>query len=193
MVYFFSGTKCWVLTLILRGQKLCLLEWTTGFLKFISMFSHLRLVFSLKIWQFDSEALEEAVKLSYTHDTLKTKTVFPTGDFFFPFEISGISKSFLRAVSLPWLQHSGHSQELCWLLQVLWRLCFSENIFDGLYFARWFGDFVLSKSCENSIVCWKPGTLSQDQQNEREREQRSTIIHKLDVGIIFTFLSADIL
>ena len=46
------------------------------------MFSHLRLVFSLKIWQFDSEALEEAVKLSYTHDTLKTKTVFPTGDFF---------------------------------------------------------------------------------------------------------------
>ena len=51
---------------------------------------------------------------------------------------------------------------------------------------------MLSKSCENSIVCWKPGTLSQDQQNEREREQRSTIIHKLDVGIIFTFLSADI-
>ena len=45
--------------------------------------SHLRLVFSLKIWQFDSEALEEAVKLSYTHDTLKTKTVFPTGDFFY--------------------------------------------------------------------------------------------------------------
>ena len=36
--------------------------------------------FSLKIWKFDSEALEEAVKLSYTHDTLKTKTVFPTGD-----------------------------------------------------------------------------------------------------------------
>ena len=71
-----------MLTLILKGQKLCLLEWTTGFLKFISMFSHLRLVFSLKIWQFDSEALEEAVKLSYTHDTLKTKTVFPTGNSF---------------------------------------------------------------------------------------------------------------
>ena len=34
---------------------------------------------SLKIWKFDSEALEEAVKLSYTHDTLKSKTVFPTG------------------------------------------------------------------------------------------------------------------
>ena len=62
--------------------------------------SHLRLVFSLKIWQFDSEALEEAVKLSYTHDTLKTKTVFPTGDFYFLGHFRHF-KSFLRALSLP--------------------------------------------------------------------------------------------
>jgi len=100
---------------------------------------------SLKIWQFDSEALEEAVKLSYTHDTLKTKTVFPTELCHFPdFSTRDIHRNYV---------------DCC----------------------RWFGDFVLSKSCENSIVCWKPGTLSQDQQNEREREQRSTIIHKLDI------------
>jgi len=97
---------------------------------------------SLKIWKFDSEALEEAVKLSYTHDTLKSKTVFPTELCHFPdFSTRDIHRNYV---------------DCC----------------------RWFGDFVLSKSCENSIVCWKPGTLDQ---SEREKEQRTTIIHKLDI------------
>ena len=40
---------------------------------------------------------------------------------------------------------------------------------------------MLSKSCENSIVCWKSGSLDQ---SEKEKEQRTTIIHKLDVSIM---------
>ena len=67
---------------------------------------------------------------------------------------------------------------MCWTDKEMWINAVDPAL---ILIFRWFGDFVLSKSCENSIVCWKSGSLDQ---SEKEKEQRTTIIHKLDVSII---------
>ena len=97
---------------------------------------------SLKIWRFDTEELQDAIDLSYSHDTVKTKEAFPTELCHFPdFSTRDIHRNYV---------------DCC----------------------RWFGNFVLSKSCENQIVCWKPGSLDD---TDKLTENKSTIIHKLDV------------
>ncbi|XP_036327933.1 polycomb protein esc-like [Rhagoletis pomonella] len=45
---------------------------------------------------------------------------------------------------------------------------------------QWFGDYVLSKSCENSIICWKPGQLHQSLSSLKPNDPSCTIIAEFD-------------
>lgn len=46
---------------------------------------------------------------------------------------------------------------------------------------HWFGDFVVSKSCENSIVCWKPGRLGSNLiKKKANNSDPVTVIHRFD-------------
>ena len=49
---------------------------------------------------------------------------------------------------------------------------------------RWFGNFVFSKSCENAIVCWKPGKLDDENDIKLHKsypsEASSTLIHRFE-------------
>lgn len=44
---------------------------------------------------------------------------------------------------------------------------------------QWFGDFIFSKSCENSIVCWKPGKLSAHRHDVKPQDS-TTVLHHFD-------------
>jgi len=100
---------------------------------------------SLKVWKFDTDAINQAIELSNTFDTVKCKKTFPTELCHFPdFSTRDIHRNYV---------------DCC----------------------RWFGDFILSKSCENSIICWKPGPLdSQVTEGDKLGENKTTVIHKLD-------------
>ena len=122
------------------------------------------------MWRCDTESIQAAIKLSYrftfpftivlsnfhsliqilchhrqpiknsnpSHNLTKSRKVFPTELCHFP-DLS------TRDIHRWWKNSSK------WF-----NVKFLRNYVDC---CRWFGDFVLSKSCENTIVCWKPGQV----------------------------------
>lgn len=51
---------------------------------------------------------------------------------------------------------------------------------------RWLGDFILSKSCENAIICWKPGSINTPLEEVRPNESQVTVLYS------FEYTSCDI-
>jgi polycomb protein EED len=45
---------------------------------------------------------------------------------------------------------------------------------------RWFGKFILSKSCENRIVCWKPGKVSDFDYQLKSTDSTISVLYQLD-------------
>ena len=127
---------------------------------------------SLKLWNFKTENLRKAIALSYTHNSIKTKKPFPTELCHFPdFSTRDIHRYllWLRFIVLLLAVHKSIH-----MLVLNWRVF--RNYVDC---CRWFGDFVLSKSCENTIVCWKPGGDLRSNET-KVGESKVTILHKLD-------------
>ena len=114
---------------------------------------------SLKIWRLDTNAIEKAIADSYTFQSTPVSAT-PT-------------------------KNGGKGEEnTCRPFPTVLENfpVFNTREIHSNYVdcVNWFGDFVLSKSCENSIVCWKPGLLGSNITKKKGKDKNknpATVIH----------------
>lgn len=116
---------------------------------------------SLKLWRLDKDSMNEAVKQSYQWNASRSLRPFDSLKEHFPdFSTRDIHR---------------YNKRHNFMVNSIKRHIVYRNYVDCV---RWFGDFVLSKSCENCIVCWKPGRLEDEEL--RPGDTSSTVIHRFE-------------
>ena len=126
------------------------------------------------MWRCDTESIQAAIKLSYRFTFPFTLTIV-----YLRFPLAQFDTNTLPSSPTNKNATSSHNltksrkvfpTELCHFPDLstrdIHRWCENSSKWFNVKIlrnyvdcCRWFGDFVLSKSCENTIVCWKPGQV----------------------------------
>lgn len=115
---------------------------------------------SLKLWRLDKDSMNEAIKQSYSWQANRSVRPFDSLKEHFPdFSTRDIHRLFFFTL----------------ITRLILNKLGFRNYVDCV---KWFGDFVFSKSCENCIICWKPGRLQDT--TLRQGETSSTVIHRFE-------------
>ncbi|UYV71372.1 EED [Cordylochernes scorpioides] len=127
---------------------------------------------SLKIWQLDSDKIQNAIKSSYNPKT-NNKILILVGHQVWLLQAIPYSEA-----TFPQVHYKRHSPELCGLCPMVGTVgSLQGQSPHPLGHLTPSSDSLLLQSCENCIVCWKPG---QPDQQELPPDSSVTVLFRLD-------------